>query len=74
MKMMDNMRNITEREQKEKGARHGDCPVERNNSEIEKCEKLESKQTQKPIQEKKEPNGSKKQNPKQEGRLNEKCD
>lgn len=45
MKMMDNMRNITEREQKEKGARHGDCPVERNNSEIEKCEKLESKQT-----------------------------
>lgn len=43
--MMDNTRNITEREQKEKGVRHGDRPVERNNSEIEKCEKLESKQT-----------------------------
>lgn len=72
--MMNNTRYRTDREQNEKGARHGDCPAERNNSKIEKCEKPENKQTQKPIQERKEPNGSKKQNPKQEGRLNEKCD
>lgn len=70
--MMNNPRYRTDRVQNGKGARHADCPAERNNSKIEKCERPESKQTQKPVQERREPNGGKKQNPKQEGRLNEK--
>lgn len=43
--MMNNTRYVTDRKQNEKGVRHGDCPVESNNSEIEKCEKPENKQT-----------------------------
>ena len=37
--MMNNTRYRTDRVQYEKGARHADCPAERNNSKIEKCEK-----------------------------------
>lgn len=36
---MNNARYVTDREQNEKGVRHGDSPAERNNSKIEKYEK-----------------------------------
>lgn len=43
-----------------KRERDGDFLAKRNNLKIEKCEKPENKQVQKPLQESKEPNGSEK--------------